>query len=152
MLAFKWSWAVPERSGVVPGGSRARIIDFPLVLRGFLGGAPRSAHADCAVATKGMLRLATPADCLRHLITRCPRARFASISVSERDCSWYTSCTVKPHALRQSGLGHRSFVLNNAVRRAVAATMPPPHEPPHERRRRHRRVRTRRGYDAIREL
>ena len=38
MLAFKWSWAVPERSGVVPGDSRARIIDFPLVLEGFLGG------------------------------------------------------------------------------------------------------------------
>ena len=41
MLAFKWSWAVPERSGVVPGGSRARIIDFSLVLEG-LGGAPKA--------------------------------------------------------------------------------------------------------------
>ena len=37
MLAFKWSWAVPERSGVVPGGSRARIIDFSLVFEGFSG-------------------------------------------------------------------------------------------------------------------
>ena len=33
--AFRWSWAVPERSGDVPGGSRARIIDFSLVLEGF---------------------------------------------------------------------------------------------------------------------
>ena len=33
-----WSWAVPERSGDVPGGSRARIIDFSLVLGGFGGG------------------------------------------------------------------------------------------------------------------
>ena len=28
LCAFRWSWAVPERSGDVPGGSRARIIDF----------------------------------------------------------------------------------------------------------------------------
>ena len=34
----KWSWAVPERSGDVPGGSRARIIDFSLVFEGFGGG------------------------------------------------------------------------------------------------------------------
>ena len=32
------SWAVPERSGVVPGSSRARIIDFSMVLEGFGGG------------------------------------------------------------------------------------------------------------------
>ena len=38
MRAFNWSWAVPERSGGVPGGSRARIIDFSLVLEGFWGG------------------------------------------------------------------------------------------------------------------
>ena len=36
--AFKWSWAVPERSGDVPGGSRARNIDFSLVLEGLGGG------------------------------------------------------------------------------------------------------------------
>ena len=38
MRAFKWSWAVPERSGDVPGGSRARNNDFSLVLGGFGGG------------------------------------------------------------------------------------------------------------------
>ena len=32
--AFRWSWAVPERSGDVPRGSRARIIDFSMVLGG----------------------------------------------------------------------------------------------------------------------
>ena len=38
MLGFKWSWAVPERSGVVPGGSRARNNEFSVVLGGFAGG------------------------------------------------------------------------------------------------------------------
>ena len=38
MRAFKWPWAVPERSGDVPGSSRARIIDFSLVLEGLGGG------------------------------------------------------------------------------------------------------------------
>ena len=40
LRAFKWSWAVPERSGDVPGGSRARIIDFSLVFGGLCGGEP----------------------------------------------------------------------------------------------------------------
>ena len=31
----KWSWAVPERSGDVAGGSRARIMDFSMVLEVF---------------------------------------------------------------------------------------------------------------------
>ena len=34
----KKAWAFPHRSGDVPGASRARIIDFPMVL-GSLGGA-----------------------------------------------------------------------------------------------------------------
>ena len=45
----KCSWAVPERSADVPGDSRARIIDFSMVLGGFGGGeptgAPRAGHA-----------------------------------------------------------------------------------------------------------
>ena len=40
MLAFKWSWAVPERSGVVPGSSRARNNEFSMVLGGFGGRVP----------------------------------------------------------------------------------------------------------------
>ena len=47
--AFKWSWAVPERSGDVPGGSRARIIDFSMVLGGLGGGAPRARHPGAGI-------------------------------------------------------------------------------------------------------
>ena len=45
MRAFKWSWAVPERSGDVPEGSRARKIEFSMVLDIFLGGAHARAMA-----------------------------------------------------------------------------------------------------------
>ena len=45
MLAFKWSWAAPERFGVVPGGSRERNIDFPLVWGARGGGATRTGSA-----------------------------------------------------------------------------------------------------------
>ena len=37
MLAFKWSWAVPERSADVPRSCRAGIVDFLMVFGG-LGG------------------------------------------------------------------------------------------------------------------
>ena len=53
MRAFKWSWAVPERSGGVPGGSRARIIDFSLVLGGFWGGEAMGAHGRAMPAGSG---------------------------------------------------------------------------------------------------
>ena len=43
--AFKWSWAVPERSGSVPGGSRARNIDFSMVLGGLVGAHARAIPA-----------------------------------------------------------------------------------------------------------
>ena len=41
--AFKWSWAIPERSGDVPEGARAQKIEFSLVLGGFEGGGPTAA-------------------------------------------------------------------------------------------------------------
>ena len=53
MRAFKWSWAVPERSGGVPGGSRARIIDFSLVLEGFGGGGATRGLARAVVGRSG---------------------------------------------------------------------------------------------------
>ena len=101
----------------------------------------RDAGADCRAASKGMLqlgrdggaggggrgdgrgavvRLQTPEDCLRFLAAECPRARFASISVSERDCSWYAECELG--ALKQSGLGHKSFALTHELRRALGLT------------------------------
>ena len=93
--------------------------------------------ADCATAPKGMLQLgkpaagrargggavtgttvlATPRDCLLYLALNCPRARYASVSVSERDCSWYASCQL--NGLRQSGLGHRTFVLDDERTKAL---------------------------------
>ena len=57
MRAFRWSWAVPERSGDVAGGSRARIIDFALVLGGFDGGAPRVGNADAGIVRPPKARL-----------------------------------------------------------------------------------------------
>ena len=50
LCAFKWSWAVPERSGDVPGGSRARNIDFSMVLGGLEKVSPRAdrpGRGDC---------------------------------------------------------------------------------------------------------
>ena len=100
--------------------------------------------ADCATADKGMVPMAVasssaefdgggaspggasrpvigPIACLRYLSTMCPRARFASVSVSEKDCSWYHSCDLAK--LKQSGLGHRSFDLSQpAVRRALVSS------------------------------
>ena len=43
--AFRWSWALPERSGDVPRSSRARIIDFSMVFGGLGGGGPRTCQS-----------------------------------------------------------------------------------------------------------
>ena len=43
MLAFKCSWAVPERTGFVPRSCRAGIIDFSIVFGILGGGGPRTA-------------------------------------------------------------------------------------------------------------
>ena len=53
MLAFKWSWAVPKRSADVLGGSRARIIDFSMVLGGLGWGE--------SMGARGRAMLTTPA-------------------------------------------------------------------------------------------
>ena len=53
MLAFKWSWAVPERSGVVPGGSRARNNEFSMVLGDFGGGGAAGARGRAMAAGFG---------------------------------------------------------------------------------------------------
>ena len=94
---------------------------------------PSDEGADCTSADKGMVPMVLedsgggsarfvvngPLACLRHLATRCPRARVATVSVSERDCSWYTACDLT-NGLKQSGLGHQSFDLTQpAVRRAL---------------------------------
>ena len=47
--AFKWFWAVPERSKDVPEGSRGRKIKFSRVLEIFWGGAPRARHPDAGI-------------------------------------------------------------------------------------------------------
>ena len=44
MLDFKWSWAVPERSGDVPDTFKTGKIEFSMVLEFFGGGAPCPGH------------------------------------------------------------------------------------------------------------
>ena len=41
---YGWTWAFPERSGDVPVVSKARIIDFSMVLGGLGGGEPMRAR------------------------------------------------------------------------------------------------------------
>ena len=87
---------------------------------------PTDEGADCATADKGIVsmgargRVAGPVACLRYLSASCPRARFASVSVSEKDCSWYHACDIAH--LRQSGLGHQSFDMTKAVLRLAIAS------------------------------
>ena len=65
MRAFQRSWAVPQRSGDVAGGSRARINDFALVLGGF-GGRAKGAHARVGHPSAGNLGTPKPKNLNKH--------------------------------------------------------------------------------------
>lgn len=62
-------------------------------------------------------QLVTAADCIRHLVTHCPAAHFATVSTRARDCSWYASCDFGQ--LRDAGLGHRSLAIDDRLLRAM---------------------------------
>ena len=84
--------------------------------------APIAEDAGCRRDAQGSfpLGLAQSADwqaasraCLA-LCADCAQCRYVSISVQEHDCSWYARCDVL--RLRNAGLGHRTFVVDQRMR------------------------------------
>jgi hypothetical protein len=81
---------------------------------------------DCEAGSKGSWRLgeagmADVRSCLRRCVLTCARCAFVSVSVPERDCSWYAPKACNVARLANAGLGHRTFIINDALRAAVLA-------------------------------
>ena len=54
--------------------------------------------------------------CLSRCIETCKRCSYVSVSLQEHDCSWYAEGACDASRLKQSGLGHRTYVINDAAR------------------------------------
>lgn len=49
--------------------------------------------------------------CVRHCVRSCPRCRYVSVSLAQKDCSWYHSCDMRQLHTAQPQLGFRSFAI-----------------------------------------
>ena len=81
---------------------------------------------DCDAGEKGSWRLGSGNltsvhGCVWRCAHACARCQYVSVSLPEHDCSWYASCQMG--SLHNAGLGHRTFHVDDEVKRRLK---PPP--------------------------
>ena len=90
-------------------------VDGVGAVEGFCNETSTGQHGDCERGDKGSWRigegnLTDVAACVRRCVDGCARCRYVSVSIPERDCSWYATCDVR--RLRNAGLGHRTYAVD----------------------------------------